>query len=346
MADSREIRDIVERAVAEALGAHVENLQKELVTKVLEELGPVMGGAPGSPPGAAPTDVLNSAVSSVQDGTSQTDILRALLDGAVRFCGRAALFVVRGSSASGWKARGFDNDDGVKDVKVDTGSGLAARAVSDRMPVAAAAAEFSSSFVDEVGNPVDGNAVVLPLVVKDKVAALLYADAGTTSDGTIDPSALHVLTRSAGQWLELIALRKAGGAAAPEAPSPAEEAAAEAPPAPSPKALPSPVAKPAAKPAAVEESLSPEEQALHKKAKRKAKVLVEEIKLYNQSKVAEGRKNRDLYQRLQEDIEKSRAEYDKHFANTSAAGADYFVKEIIRILAENDESALGAGFPQ
>ncbi|MGH9580963.1 MAG: hypothetical protein ACRD2R_08215, partial [Terriglobales bacterium] len=291
-------------------------------------------------PGGAPTDVLNSAISSLQDETSQTEILKALLDGAVRFCGRAALFVVRGSNATGWNGRGFDSNEGIKGVGVDTSTGLASRAVADRMPVAAAAAEFSSSFVEEVGNPVDGNAVVLPLVVKEKVAALLYADAGTASDGTIDTSALHVLARSAGQWLELISLRKSGGAAPAEAAPPAEERVEEAAP------PPPPVARPAAKPEAEEAELSPEEQQLHKKARRKAKVLVEEIKLYNQEKVKEGRKAKDLYERLREDIDKSRAEYDKHFGKTSAAGADYFVKELIRILAENDEAALGGNFPR
>jgi hypothetical protein len=94
-----------------------------------------------------------------------------------------------------------------------------------------------------------------------------------------------------------------------------------------------------------EPAIPPEEAEVHKKAKRKAKVLVEEISLYNKSKVAEGRENRDLYDRLKEDIEKSRAEYDRAFSKTSAASADYFNKELIRILAQNDRSLLGDNFP-
>jgi len=72
---------------------------------------------------------------------------------------------------------------------------------------------------------------------------------------------------------------------------------------------------------------------------------VDEIKLYNQAKVAEGRAARDLYDRLKEDIDKSRASYHKRYGSTPAASADYFTKELVRILADNDASLLGANFP-
>ena len=88
-----------------------------------------------------------------------------------------------------------------------------------------------------------------------------------------------------------------------------------------------------------------EESDLHKKAKRFAKLLVEEIKLYNQPKVTEGKQNHDLYDRLREDIEKSRATYDKRYGDSPVAGADYFTQELIRILADSDISLMGASFP-
>jgi hypothetical protein len=73
---------------------------------------------------------------------------------------------------------------------------------------------------------------------------------------------------------------------------------------------------------------------------------VEDIKLYNQPKVVEGKHNRDSYDRLQEDIEKSRATYQQRYGETPAASADYFNQELIRILADNDASLMGAGFPR
>jgi hypothetical protein len=51
-----------------------------------------------------------------------------------------------------------------------------------------------------------------------------------------------------------------------------------------------------------------------------------------------------LYDRLHDDIEKSRASYDKRYGNTPAKGGDYFNQELIRILADNDQSLLGGNF--
>ena len=337
MADSKQLKSIVEGAVAEAFEARGAELRKDIVKRVLEQLD----GIVGAPPGGSRTDVLNSAVSSLQDGEAQPEILRSLLEGAAKFSGRAALFVIRGGTATGWQGRGFDDDDGIKKFSVDTSNGLASRAVQDRMPAAAAAAEFDSKFVSAVGNPNDGNAVVLPLVVKEKVAALVYADAGT-GDGTLDPSALHLLVRSAGQWLEMLALRKAGGGAA--AAEPEKEAQLEASPqAPARAAEPPPPPPPP--PAAEEPEIAAEDQEVHKKAKRFAKLLVDEIKLYNQAKVTEDRQKHDLYDRLKEDIEKSRTTYEKRYGQTAAASGDYFSREVLRILAENDASLMGANFP-
>ena len=49
---------------------------------------------------------------------------------------------------------------------------------------------------------------------------------------------------------------------------------------------------------------------------------------------------------LQEDIDKSRATYEKRYGATNAGKAGYFNAEVVRILAENDASVLGAGFQQ
>jgi len=53
------------------------------------------------------------------------------------------------------------------------------------------------------------------------------------------------------------------------------------------------------------------------------------IKLYNQAKVTEGRKHKDLYDRMKDDIEKSRSTYQKRYGNTAAASANYFQQEVL-----------------
>jgi hypothetical protein len=91
-------------------------------------------------------------------------------------------------------------------------------------------------------------------------------------------------------------------------------------------------------------ALSEEDADIHRKAQRFARLLVDEIKLYNQAKVAEGRKNKDLYDRLKDDIDKSRATFKKRYGNTAAAGVDYIQAELVRSLAEDDITVMGANF--
>jgi hypothetical protein len=89
----------------------------------------------------------------------------------------------------------------------------------------------------------------------------------------------------------------------------------------------------------------PEEEKLHSEAKRFARLLVSEIKLYNEKHVVEGRENRDLYLRLKRDIDRSRDMYEKRVPPTVSRKIDYFHDEIIRILGDNDPSTLGSDYP-
>jgi hypothetical protein len=128
----------------------------------------------------------------------------------------------------------------------------------------------------------------------------------------------------------------------PVAPPPPAPVVASEPPPPPPGISAASAAAAAVAPAPA--AISADDEEVHKKAKRFAKLLVDEIKLYNQAKVVEGRARRDLYQRLKDDIDKSRASYDKRYGQTCAASANYFIEELIRILCDGNESLLGGGF--
>lgn len=79
----------------------------------------------------------------------------------------------------------------------------------------------------------------------------------------------------------------------------------------------------------------------HDEARRFARLLVSEIKLYNEAKVEQGRKNRDLYERLKEDIDRSRQMYDERIGEEVRKQSNYFYEELVRILADGDTDALG-----
>ena len=79
----------------------------------------------------------------------------------------------------------------------------------------------------------------------------------------------------------------------------------------------------------------------HDEARRFARLLVSEIKLYNEGKVEQGRKNKDLYERLKEDIDRSRQMYDERIPEDVRKATNYFYDELVRILADGDAGALG-----
>jgi hypothetical protein len=408
----------VERVVGQVLDSHAAQLRTEIVRRVMEEIAsdPTVRDAASSGPAN-----LARAVAEIQLGASQREILRALLDTSARYAARVALFVVKGSHATGWQGRGFANSDAVKDFALDEKAPAVVRAIGDRVPASAPVADLDSRFLQQVGAPASGEARILPLILKDKVAALLYADngnadSGTDAAGSLDAGSLELLVLSTSAWLEVNSLRKQAQAhidsrsvpaaepapfQAPTPPVPrfndpfgshapafapghamAAAASAEAPASVSSPAFEAAIPTMAAESATAEvqsaavemdpvlaeplpighahtetapeaapetpltSSASPEDQDVHRKAQRFARLLVDEIKLYNQAKVAEGRKNNNLYDRLKEAIEKSRATYQKRYGNTVAASGNYFQHEIIRSLAEDDLSIMGANFRQ
>ncbi len=83
------------------------------------------------------------------------------------------------------------------------------------------------------------------------------------------------------------------------------------------------------------------DETLHEEAQRLARLLVTEIKLYNEEEVEEGRRNRNIYQTLREDINRSRQIYEERINEKIRAETDYFHEELVRILAGGDADALG-----
>ena len=364
-----EIEAVIERVVTQVLQGHISQVREDLVRRVLDELPQGASETAASEAGGASVADLLRAVSAVHAGGTQKEILRALLDGVSRYSGRTALFVIKGGSCSGWQARGFEDNESVKDFALDTSRGLPERVLQEKAPFAGQIIDMDPRFVDHFGSPADEHIVMLPLLLKDKVAALVYADTGFEPN-RLDTAAVELLVMTTSAWLELVSLRKqtprestafaesASPTAQPSksfndpfaghAPRHTATASAAAPPALQEIAQAEVVSAAAAAGAGptshVSSSLSEEDADVHHKAQRFARLLVDEIKLYNQAKVSEGRKNRDLYDRLKEDIDKSRASYKKRYGNTVAANVDYLQQELVRSLAEDDISLMGANF--
>jgi hypothetical protein len=87
--------------------------------------------------------------------------------------------------------------------------------------------------------------------------------------------------------------------------------------------------------------LPPEEQELHRRAFRVAKVCMQDIRMLRPEDVRLGREKKDLCFRLRDDIEKAHKEYDRRFQSIHSHPVDYFYDWMVEILGGGDPKALG-----
>jgi hypothetical protein len=76
-------------------------------------------------------------------------------------------------------------------------------------------------------------------------------------------------------------------------------------------------------------------------ARRYARLLVSEIKLYNEAAVQLGRQKRDLLERLKPEIERARKLYTQRISPSVDERAALFQQELVQTLADGDVSLLG-----
>ncbi len=342
---------------------------EELRRSISEELQPVLE-AEITRAGHEAAFVIASDLVRLLQAANQVEILSVLLQTTQPFAARAGLLILRGGFFMGWQSRGMRDASAFTRISIPASDRVIERLAKERQPMRLQAAEIGDAFASAApAGP--GDIYLFPLLIRDRLAGIVYADGGLT-DSMVQVEVVQAMSLIACIAVETASLRKPAGSGAmqpvqpgtspePVRPSPAVAAARpETPAAAIPVADPvvaaqsartfaaaapllTPPASPPVAPASPGASQSNSND-VHAKAKRFAKLLVEEIQLYNQVKVAEGRSKRDLYERLRPDIEKSRAAYQKRYGGVISE-PDYFSEELVRILAGNDRGLLGSGFP-
>ena len=224
--------------------------------------------------------------------------------------------------------------------------------------------------LSRIGNVLPSNIFATPLILRDRIAAVVYADSGDGSDQLHDSEALEILTAYASKLLDALSAQKSPmktgehvppPAAPPPTPAPAMRAQAEeedsgtvmfanaemnvssfgGPAAAS--AGPAPAAPAATGPDL--DSMDSDMRKKHEEAMRFARLLVSEIKLYNEAKVQQGRSNNGIYNLMRDDIERSRQLYKERVPEPIRSRTNYFNDELIRILADGDSGAMGQSLP-
>lgn len=76
-------------------------------------------------------------------------------------------------------------------------------------------------------------------------------------------------------------------------------------------------------------------------ARRTARLLISEIRLFHEPAVHQGRRERNLLQRLAPEIAQARKTYNEQVPAVVRSETDFFHQELIRTLAGGDATLLG-----
>jgi hypothetical protein len=358
---SGRLRDRVESEANRLLRERVVRL-KQALEQALASMGeplqfPLSPGEWGAASGTDQLNALRDGIESIGRGATQREILTSLLDAVAAFYPRAALFIVKGSSLTGWAGLGFLGEGGFDSrhlPRVTLAAGadhLPAQALEKRAFVHSGPEGPGREVIATLGGVKPRAAAAMPLLVRGRPVALLYGDTGR-GDQTGQALAFEIVGRIAGLAMDRLAAEapRRGPAAGAEASNPAGAAAPV-------RALParggSPTPPEEAEMEALltdleghprrqsgDDGLSDDERRIAADARRFARLLVSELLLYNEEAVVLGRKHRDLNERLRKEIDRSRQAYQARVPAQIARRADFFEEELVRVLAHGDPSIL------
>jgi hypothetical protein len=272
---------------------------------------------PTRPADAAAGRRLLDAVRSLGGARSLSETLDTLTTCAAAEAHRAAVLTIRGGRAHGWRFIGFgplDLNPSI-DRSLDhlgiIASAVRANAVTSGQP--------APSFAEL---PHGAACIALPIALGGEVVAVLYADTDSPSaesraanpeSRVLNADALEILTRYAARAIEALTAFKVA------------------------RSLTAAAAAAASTREAPGTAADDEEEVA---ARRYARLLVSEIKLYHEDSVAAGRRDRDLGIRLGGEISRARALYEQRVPPQVRQRAAYFDDELVRTLAEGDSSLL------
>lgn len=368
----------------ETVARYDEKIDEADIGRSMVEVVTSQPPAPAAVPQGPSLAQLRASLAAIEKGTSLSEVLTHLVNEITGYVDRAAMFIVKGSAAIGWYAKGLESADAIKQTTIPLTSDTVFRTVHNSRQAMRGLLQSSPGTSQALlrlgGNP--RSMMAVPLMLRDKLAAILYADSRDEKipDGVAD--LIEVLVVFAGKIVDVLSsapktavTRTTGSISVEKAqaikadtedmreragfPRPAALTPPSSPPAAAqdqsstvmfgPAAMgalrqpaaPPTAPRPAPVPPAVPAALSPEQQKAHEDAKRFARLVVSEIKLYNEAKVNEGRRQKDLYERLKDDIERGRQMYTDRVSPAVRETTNYFFEELVRILAGGDPIALG-----
>ena len=258
----------------------------------------------------ARADRLLASVRSLDEAPSLSDALDALARAAQLESGRAVVWLVRGEELRGWAQAGFDGL--IPDVRALTvplaEAGLLATAVSTGAPASSATDGSLTAPAPLTLDRPDRQGIAAPILVDGRVVAVVYADDAGEATREVPsawPEHVELLSRHASRCLEALTARQSVRARSDGV-------------------------------VAGRDGAHDDES-----ARRYARLLVSEIKLYHEAVVDEGRRQGDLRARLGAQITRARQLYEERVPSRVRTQSDFFEAELVSTLADGDAALLG-----
>ncbi|MGQ9632754.1 MAG: GAF domain-containing protein [Bryobacteraceae bacterium] len=266
-------------------------------------------------------DSLNQALRRFRAAESEREVLELTIELAGLFCARAALAIIPDSGRACFTAwRDFLGDFSgrtpVAEIALDSAPALQSAVQSRETVVAERTSSELSDSVAAFFEGVDAEKVILvPVVDRDRTLALLCC---AQRGPQLNLAGLELIAMLAGLALESKTARRPqpwvaiSGAAVPGPEWP---------------------------------GLSRSDAEFHASARRFARVQVAEMRLFKSQAVREGRQRQDLYAALRPEIDAAREAFRNSYLNACPTMVDYLHLELVRTLANDDASLLGAEYP-
>ncbi len=270
-----------------------------------------------------PSDThLATALDLLEGATSQSDLLKRLLDALSPLVERSALFVLKQGLASLYTHRGFESGAPLQSGAVVPPPDLEAVIHGLSRSLCSAGPGYSA-LLAPISRFEAADVAIFPIRHKKKAVALLLVDSGLRQkiDHPVQIRALALATSA------MLASLAAGKEEEPR-PQPVE-LRASAPTQVVPEAI---EATPSAE-------LDPRTRAA---AERLARVLVGDVELYFPEKVAQAHAGGNLYGLLRNELERSRATFVDRFGEGVEIQYRIFTNTLIQLLCDGDATKLGA----
>jgi hypothetical protein len=275
-------------------------------------------------------EALERHATALAAATSASALFGALLEASAVGAPRAGILLLRQGRLRGWGSAGTSAaaSTAFRGLDLAAGSGWAAEAIRSEQ-----ACSVQASLLASAGEPAALTCLTHPVRAGGRTIALLVAE--RTPTGPWSPPVLALLATIASLRLELdLARRRAAPPAEETAPAPSAPAAVASSPAPPPVAEPMGLV-----PVTPAAPRGPADQR-RDEARRFARLIASDIRLYNEEGVILGRRQGDLLRRLQDPLTRGREAFVRRFGDLGDEGLRLLHEACVQVLAAGDEALL------